>query len=103
MYAPPNSPVTTSKSFAFAPERETMELESAMPMAVILNTNPALEEVVSPPTKSTPYTSQAFRIPAYISSTASTENRLLKAIETVICVGKTFIAQMSERLTTTAL
>ena len=36
-----------------------MELESAMPMAVMLNTNPAWEEVVSPPTKSTPYCAQA--------------------------------------------
>ena len=72
-------------------------------MAVTAKVKPDAVAVVSPPTKSTLYTSQAKRMPAYNSSTASTENRLLKPKPITTWVGTAFIAQMSDRFTTTAL
>ena len=72
-------------------------------MAVTANVNPEGEDVVSPPTRSTLYTSHANRIPAINSSTASTENRLLNPRPITTWVGVAFIAQTSLRFTTTAL
>ena len=64
---------------------------------------PDVEDVVSPPTKSTLYFSQASFIPLYSSSKASTLNLLETAILTVTCLGIPFIAHISEIFTVIAL
>ena len=72
-------------------------------MAVTEITMPMRLLDVSPPTRSTSYRSQQRRMPAYSSSKASTEKRLLTATLTSTCRGVAFIAQMSLRFTATAL
>ena len=101
--AAPKSPETHTISFTFAVFLYTIFCFSAKPKAVIEITKPDLEAEVSPPTKSTLYSSQAILIPSYNSVIASTEIRLLKPMLTVICFGMAFMAAMSEILTATAL
>ena len=88
MYAPPKSPVTTSKSFGLAPDRFTTFSASTLPMAVIEIINPEIDEVVSPPITSTLYIREAVSIPAYNSSKASRGKRLDTPIETVCAARK---------------
>ena len=54
MYADPRSPETTSKSSSFDPFLNVNLLLSIVPIHVTDNISPLLEEVVSPPIKSTP-------------------------------------------------
>ena len=69
----------------------------------MLITIPEVEEVVSPPTKSTLYFSQASFIPKYNSSIASRLNLFEIAMLTVACFGIPFIAHISEIFTVIAL
>ena len=54
IYADPRSPDTHIRSVSLAPDRYTILSLGASPMTVIEITSPAREEVVSPPTRSTP-------------------------------------------------
>ena len=72
---------------------------STSPSIETLITKPEVEDVVSPPTKSMLYLSHASLTPKYNSSSASTENLLLTAIEKVTCLGLPFMAQISDIFT----
>ena len=93
----------TIKSLGFAPFLYTISFKLASPIAVTEIVKPVTEDVVSPPTKSTSYFSQARVIPAYNSSMASCVNLLEMAMETVMCFAIPFIAYISDRFTITAL
>ena len=72
-------------------------------MHVMLMASPVNDDVVSPPTMSTPQRSQAALSPAYSSSMSSTVNLLLSARLTVSCLGVPFMANTSLMFTCAAL
>ena len=63
-----------------------------MPMHVMLMVSPVSDDVVSPPTISTPWFRHASLMPSYSCSMSSTLKRLLMPRLTTIWVGVPFMA-----------